>query len=339
MIMIQYLSKSLLLLVFSVVICCILYPLALWAVGQGFFPFQANGSMMQGPDGKPVGSKLIAQPFTKDEYFQPRPSAASYDASASASSSLAASNYALRDRVARALGPIVTYRSGPQAGKQVAPDVESWFRKDVFHGKPHIVAQWANLHNSLAQAWVKADPAQTAYVEAWAKMHPARVAGFIKDNPGTPQPKAADLAVLFFEDFSQKYPGTFPSFVTKTGTDGKDVKTIEPVNAGSDVQSIFFDMWREDHPAIDLQDVPGDLVMASASGLDPHITLKNAQFQLDRVAAKWAASTKRAPDDVRKEIGRMLQEKSQAPWDGIAGEKFVNVLEINLELRKRYGTP
>ena len=41
---------------------------------------------MNGPDGKPVGSLLIAQPFTKDEYFQPRPSAASYDASASASS-------------------------------------------------------------------------------------------------------------------------------------------------------------------------------------------------------------------------------------------------------------
>ena len=104
-----------------------------------------------GPDGKPVGSRLIAQPFTKDEYFQPRPSAASYDASASASSSLAASNYALRDRVARVLGPIVKYRSGPKAGQLVAPDIESWFQQDVYQGNPHIVAQWADLHNSLAR--------------------------------------------------------------------------------------------------------------------------------------------------------------------------------------------
>ncbi len=134
--MMQYLSKSVLLLIFGVVICCIVYPLVLWVIGQTFFPFQANGSILKGPDGKPAGSKLIAQPFTKDEYFQPRPSAASYDASASASSSLAASNYALRDRVARSLGPVVKYRSGPKAGQLVAPDVESWFSCGQIPGKP-----------------------------------------------------------------------------------------------------------------------------------------------------------------------------------------------------------
>ena len=72
--------------------------------------------MVKGPDGKIVGSRLIAQPFTKDEYFQPRPSAPSYDASASASSSLAALNYALRDRVAHTLGPIVAYRKRSEGG-------------------------------------------------------------------------------------------------------------------------------------------------------------------------------------------------------------------------------
>src|SRR5579862_6150006 len=133
----KYISKSVWLLIFTVVICCGLYPLALWAVGQIFFPFQANGSLLKGPDGSVVGSKLIAQPFTKDEYFQPRPSAASYDASASASSALAASNYALRDRVARTIGPVATYAGGPKAGQPVAPDVEAWFRQDQFQGQPH----------------------------------------------------------------------------------------------------------------------------------------------------------------------------------------------------------
>ena len=104
-------------------------------VGQVFFPFQANGSLVPGPDGKPVGSRLIAQPFTKDEYFQPRPSACSYDASASSSSALAASNYALRDRVARTLGPLVTYRGGPKNGQPVAPDVEKWFQQDTYAGQ------------------------------------------------------------------------------------------------------------------------------------------------------------------------------------------------------------
>ncbi len=322
-----------------VVICCVIYPLVLWVIGQAAFPFQANGSLLRGPDGKPVGSRLIAQPFTKDEYFQPRPSAASYDASASASSSLATSNYALRDRVARTLGPIVKYRSGSKAGQLVATDIESWFQKGVFQGKPHIVAQWADLHNSLAQAWVKADPKNGAYVDEWAKTHPALVAKWIKDNPGTPQPKADDLAVVFFENFSNENPGRFPSAVTQTGADGKTNTTIEPVKDGPDIQSIFFDMWRQDHPEADLQEVPGDLVTTSGSGLDPHITLQNAEYQLDRVASKWAANLKREPAAVRKEIEQMLQENASAPWLGLAGEKFVNVLEVNLELRKRYGAP
>jgi len=337
--MLKIFSKSILLLLFSVAICCIIYPLALLVIGQVVFPFQANGSLLKGPDGSVVGSKLIAQPFTRDEYFQPRPSAASYDASASASSALAPSNYGLRDRVARSIGPIVNYQSGPKAGKPVAPDVESWFQKDVYGGNPHIVAQWADAHNSLAQAWVTGDPTHGPYVDTWSKTHPSIVAQFIKDNPATPEPKAPELAVVFFKDFSAAHPGQFPSAVTKPGADGKPVTTIEPVKEGSDIQSTFFAMWREDHPDVELQDIPGDMVTASGSGLDPHITLQNAEFQLDRVASKWAADTKRDPATVKAEIEQILQANSLAPLGGIAGEKMVNVLEVNLALRKQYGAP
>ncbi|HTC93108.1 MAG TPA: potassium-transporting ATPase subunit C [Terriglobales bacterium] len=335
----KYISKSLILLGLTVVICCIVYPLVVWAIGQTVFPFQANGSLVKGPDGTVVGSKLIAQPFTKDEYFQPRPSAASYDASASASSTLGPSNYLLRDRVARALGPIVKYRSGPTAGQLVAPDVEQWFQKDVYQGAPHIVAQWADMHNGLATAWVSADPTHAAYLNDWAKAHPTVVADWVKGNPATPQPQATDLAVVFFENFSKDNPGKFPSAVTRTGPDGKPQTTIEPVKDGSDVQSIFFDMWRQDHADVDLQEVPGDMVTTSGSGLDPHITLQNAEFQLDRVSAKWAADTKRDPATVRNEIKQILQANTSAPLAGLAGEKMVNVLEVNLELRTKYGAP
>ncbi len=197
--MVRYLTKSLLLLALTVIICCVIYPGVVWVIGQVFFPFQANGSLLKGPDGKVVGSKLIAQPFTKDEYFQPRPSAASYDASASASSTYAASNYLLRNRVAVALGPMVKYKAGPKAGQLVAPDIEAWFQQDKFQGNPHIVTQWADLHNAVATAWVNADPTHGQYVDAWSKAHADLVVDWVKKNPATPQPKAADLAVLFFE--------------------------------------------------------------------------------------------------------------------------------------------
>jgi K+-transporting ATPase ATPase C chain len=331
--------KSLILLTATVLVCAIAYPVAVWAIAQAFFPFTANGSMVNGPDGKQVGSLLIAQPFTKDEYFWPRPSAASYDASAGTSSALSASNYALRDRVARMLGPIVKYKSGPEAGQLVAPDVEAWFQKDQFQGQPHLVAQWADNHNELAQGWVSADPTHAQAVTDWSKSHKSVVDDWIKQNPGTPQPQPSDLAVLYFENFSKDDPGKFPSSVIKQLPNGKSQTDIEPVASGSDVQSIFFDMWRQDHPDAPLQDVPADMVTTSASGLDPHITLDNAEYQLDRVAQKWAADKKLDPKRVRDQIDQILQENASAALGGLAGEKFVNVLQVNLQLASRFGQP
>jgi K+-transporting ATPase ATPase C chain len=335
----KIISKSFLLLLFAVAICCVLYPAVLLAVGQVFFPFQANGSIVNGPDGKPVGSLLIAQPFTKAEYFQPRPSAASFDASASSSSALAASNYALRDRVARTLGPIVRYADGPKSGQLVASDIENWFQHDIYQGSPHVVGQWASMHTSDAVAWVNTDSLHIGYVADWAKAHADVVAQFVKNNPSTPQPAPSDLAVTFFQNFSNDNPGKFPSAMPDTGADGKAVTVIKPVSTGSDIQSIFFDMWRLDHPTDSLQNIPGDMVTTSGSGLDPDITMQNAVYQLDRVSSKWAVDLKRSPVEVRKEVENILEKNSFAPLDGLAGEKMVNVLQVNLDLRTLFGTP
>src|SRR5208282_2128390 len=124
--MLRHLFANLWLLVVTLLLCSVLYPLALWIVGQTLFHSKAEGSLVLGKDGKPIGSRLIGQPFSKDEYFQPRPSATSpsYNAAASGASNWAASNYKLRDRVARQLGPMVRY----QKGDPVGPDVENWFK-------------------------------------------------------------------------------------------------------------------------------------------------------------------------------------------------------------------
>lgn len=64
-----------------------LYPVAMWGVGQAVAHDKANGSLVI-VDGHPVGSRLIAQQFTDPEWLWPRPSAADYDANASAASNL-----------------------------------------------------------------------------------------------------------------------------------------------------------------------------------------------------------------------------------------------------------
>lgn len=200
--MLRLITKSALLLLTLIVIVCGIYPFCLWVIGQSIFSFQANGSILLGPDNKPVGSKLIAQPFTKDEFFQPRPSAADYDPAASASSSLAASNIKLRDRVVQSLEKIIKNK---------------------------------------------------------------------KEN--------------------------------------------------TDVVSEL---------------VPGDSVTTSASGLDPHISLENAEYQLDRVVNAWSSRLKRDANDIRQEILQILKANTEASLGGLFGEPFVNVLVINLELNNKY---
>src|SRR6266513_2348347 len=133
--MIAHMRASLFLLIFTLLLCSVLYPLVLLGIGQAVFRNKADGSLIDA-NGRPVGSRLIAQPFTGDEYFQPRPSAAGYNGAVSGASNWGASNYLLRERVARQLGPIVKYRSGPKKGELVAPDIESWFQKDRFGGSP-----------------------------------------------------------------------------------------------------------------------------------------------------------------------------------------------------------
>src|SRR5512137_2230192 len=79
----------------------LLYPIAVTAVAQVAFPWQANGSLIM-KEGEPVGSALIGQPFDAPKYFWGRLSATSpypYNAAASSGSNLGPTNPALIDEV------------------------------------------------------------------------------------------------------------------------------------------------------------------------------------------------------------------------------------------------
>jgi K+-transporting ATPase ATPase C chain len=175
------------------IICCGIYPLAVFGAGQLLFPRQANGSLVFNDQGKPIASTLLGQTFSADKYFNPRPSAAGqgYDSMSSGGSNWGATSQALHDAV-----------------KQ-------------------------------------------------------RVADYRRAN---------------------NLPDTQP--------------------------------------------VPADAVTASGSGLDPHISIKNALMQLPRVARARGMSE----DDLKK----LVEQYTDGRDFGILGEPGVNIVKLNLALDGKF---
>jgi len=94
------------------VVCCGIYPLAVYGLAQITFRDQANGSLIVGKDGTIHGSRLIGQQFTADKYFISRPSDAGangmvYDPTSSGGSNLGPTSQKLHDTIAQ---NIASYR-------------------------------------------------------------------------------------------------------------------------------------------------------------------------------------------------------------------------------------
>jgi len=174
-------------------ICCCVYPLFVFGVGQLLFPQKAEGSLVLDANGKPIASTLLGQTFAADKYFNPRPSAAGNG-----------------------------YDSTSSGGSNLGPTSQA-------------------LHDAMQQ----------------------RVADYRKAN-------------------------NLP----------------------------------------DTQLVPADAVTASASGLDPHISVKNAMLQLSRVAKARAMSE----DDLKALVGKY----TDGPDLGILGEPGVNIIKLNLALDGKF---
>jgi K+-transporting ATPase ATPase C chain len=82
--------------------------------------------------------------------------------------------------------------------------------------------------------------------------------------------------------------------------------------------------YRSENELSQTEPAPADAVMASGSGLDPHISLRNAELQLPRVAKARGVSA----DKLRE----LIRQNTDGPDLGIFGEPGVNVLQLNRAL-------
>jgi potassium-transporting ATPase KdpC subunit len=77
-------------------------------------------------------------------------------------------------------------------------------------------------------------------------------------------------------------------------------------------------------PGLTAADIPSDAVTTSASGVDPHISEDNARIQANRVAQERGLELDRVLD--------LIDDNASRPLLGLAGDKSINVLELNLDL-------
>lgn len=98
------------------------------------------------------------------------------------------------------------------------------------------------------------------------------------------------------------------------------------------VERVEADMeaFLEKNPEIKREDIPTDLLTASGSGLDPHISPASAQIQLPRIAQASGLSEESLQEIVKRNTaGKLL---------GVFGEETVNVLKVNIEIAQAMGT-
>jgi K+-transporting ATPase c subunit len=286
------------------VITGIAYPLVVWAVAllPGLHA-KAEGSIVE-VSGKPVGSTLIGQLFTdKDgnplpQYFQSRPSAAGtgYDPTASSASNLGPEN-------------IVDTAADPAKLAPGADPATAGFKPSLLTlvcSRSAAIGKLENVDGSRPFCTGDGVGAVLSVIgprdSSGNVVHPTRV---VSVNEPCSKPGSAPTTA-----FQQIYQGVR----VECAQYGQDysVGQIVPIRGAA-----------SDHPA-----VPADAVTSSGSGLDPDISPTYADIQVTRVARARGISSAQVRDAIR--------DNQQARLLGFVGEPIVNVLQLNLELDRKY---
>jgi K+-transporting ATPase ATPase C chain len=177
------------------------YHMVFWAIGQTIFAFQAEGSLIRRNDGTVVGSRLIAQEFTRPEYFRPRPSAAGYNAASTGGTNYGPSNpdhvKAVQERV-----DAITRQEGVTADRVPSEMVTA----SGGGMDPHIPPSAAEMQTARVAATRKVDVGRVR--ELVAAHTDAPTLGFL----GRARVNVLELNLALDETFGA--PGAAPANVT-----------------------------------------------------------------------------------------------------------------------------
>lgn len=138
-------------------------------------------------------------------------------------------------------------------------------------------------------------------------------------------------SALLGQNFAK--PEYFHPRPSAAGSDGYDATASGGSNYGPTNQKLYdrvkasADQYRKENPSFK-SPIPSDALTASASGLDPDISVANAEAQLARVAQARGVSP--------NQIGQVVNSVVQGRDLGFLGEPRVNVLALNLKLDRDF---
>ncbi len=137
------------------------YPLVITGLASIFFPHQAAGSLIL-KDGQVIGSELLAQSFTSDRYFHPRPSAAGtgYDATASGGTNLAQSNAKLVQRIQGNIDKLQAQNPGKPVPIDMVTTSASGLDPDVTPDNAYYQASRVAMARGLSEGSIRSLIAQ-----------------------------------------------------------------------------------------------------------------------------------------------------------------------------------
>ncbi len=283
-------------------ICGLLFPLLLTGLSALIFPNQANGNLIT-VNGQTLGAKYVGQEFTEDYYMWSRPSAYHYN----------------------------VYTEG-EDGKQYYPDGTEF---------PGI--------GSGSNNYAPSNPALAARVEADIANYVARNLGVdVSTLPGDEELLAAQIAYIAAlagmpADQLTEQAADLPEesdqvlgYLAETAGLALDDKELEEV---AEKAPSLYQMKKEyiaeaanttlDEVERIISTLPTDLLTASGSGLDPHISPASAEIQIPRIVE----ASNLSEDTIREIIARHTTGKML----GVFGETTVNVLEVNIEIAQAMG--
>lgn len=283
-------------------VCGLLFPLLLTGLSALIFPHQAGGSLIT-INGKTVGAEHVGQEFTQDYYMWSRPSAYHY-------------NVYTEDEEGNQ-----TYLDGTEF-----PGIGSG-SSNYAPSNPALVER---VEQDIINYVARTFNVDTANLPGKTELLDEQIA-YIAEKANISADQLKQQATAIPEDGSEVLAYLAGTAGLATGDEEMEALTAEAPTLYQLQKAYVADIAGTSSEEVEkiISSLPTDLMTASGSGLDPHISPASAQIQVPRIVESSGLT--------EEKVQEIIRNNTSGKIFGIFGEETVNVLGVNIEIGQAMG--